>query len=956
MEKKELKSEYPYFILTNPELIIENISSSAINLGLTLDLLKKYVVKMDVLIRTENNHALNIYENYTNFEEESENVVWVFPDIIYPKDNNKQNKEENIEDLIKKSTKKEFKMQINTIMLNNNLAFLFKLTEINLKFNKDKLNTKVFIPKCDKNLIMFDLLNLNYIRTFLVNKKSGFRNLRNREENNNEEIIKTGKKFENKKIKIRKQSISIEEGKESDDLEKNKNINLLTNEKIMELQGNNYSEIKEFIFSLPIYGRDIALERFRPNGEKYSASKITESLIKIHINNFCKSLDGIAHLALKKNTRVSKNISINSNSNPLESPNSSNTNNNLFHSTHSSSLELNENNFDFEKKEINKGLTSDSSSLLSNYFKTNSISNIRLIIGFMVIETLLFLLIEFIITYSQINKLKNKIYSLYNSYKILNYMLYTKYYITEGVIGNTLNLKYFPVNANRGLSFFLKNIQYELAQTREEFTETYDTFSLNELCEEYKNYMKNTTINIFTLSLNHTEIIPILFNTAMTRITSGINNLVSDTSLLIMNNRDSYELMHNLINEYYKNWGNIITILYNDAIKATNLKLALMAIIFTYFFISIIIIILFLKLLSQFYLDREKPINLFLTIKKEVFENLKNSAENFSNKLLNKFFGNEESEEDSQRGYQTYNQPNDINIIKFKAANENNYSIKKAFYFAFVIIIIVTFILIYIIYFIAKYYSFSVKMNSINHFIIIFDKTNAAQNDYILSFDIFKSYLFNKSIPILNNKETKNEFISNFLKLSEKYEDSIKINSKSSSFLSKKYLQKYGQYLNGDFKELLDEEFVEKHSNLIETSKNGLNPSQTRFFEIIRYYTINYCIYSKSSDYEKEDMSDILKEQEFKIYEINVLIELIMKIWYKNIIKMMIGFFDEYLNNSNINYIIAFICSIVVSILYYFIIWRIFQQRLNSLLKGSYDLINLIPQEIKELIIEKLNE
>ena len=31
--------------------------------------------------------------------------------------------------------------------------------------------------------------------------------------------------------------------------------------------------------------------------------------------------------------------------------------------------------------------------------------------------------------------------------------------------------------------------------------------------------------------------------------------------------------------------------------------------------------------------DREKPINLFLTIKKKVFEDLKSSSENFSNKL-----------------------------------------------------------------------------------------------------------------------------------------------------------------------------------------------------------------------------------------------------------------------------------------------------------------------------------
>ena len=41
--------------------------------------------------------------------------------------------------------------------------------------------------------------------------------------------------------------------------------------------------------------------------------------------------------------------------------------------------------------------------------------------------------------------------------------------------------------------------------------------------------------------------------------------------------------------------------------------------------------------------DREKPINLFLTIKNKVFEDLKNSSENFSNTLLNKFFGVDEN-------------------------------------------------------------------------------------------------------------------------------------------------------------------------------------------------------------------------------------------------------------------------------------------------------------------------
>ena len=59
----------------------------------------------------------------------------------------------------------------------------------------------------------------------------------------------------------------------------------------MELHALKYSEIWNFIFSLPIYGLDVTLERFRPNGDKYSSSKITESLIKIKLSQFYQRMD-----------------------------------------------------------------------------------------------------------------------------------------------------------------------------------------------------------------------------------------------------------------------------------------------------------------------------------------------------------------------------------------------------------------------------------------------------------------------------------------------------------------------------------------------------------------------------------------------------------------------------------------------------------------------------------------
>ena len=83
--------------------------------------------------------------------------------------------------------------------------------------------------------------------------------------------------------------------------------------------------------------------------------------------------------------------------------------------------------------------------------------------------------------------------------------------------------------------------------------------------------------------------------------------------------------------------------------------------------------------------DREKPINLFLSIKKKVFEDLKTSSENFSNKLLNKFCGTEESEEESQQYYKSNVKSDDINAAKFKALNEYKATKNKkgSFFFIF---------------------------------------------------------------------------------------------------------------------------------------------------------------------------------------------------------------------------------------------------------------------------------
>ena len=412
--------------------------------------------------------------------------------------------------------------------------------------------------------------------------------------------------------------------------------------------------------------------------------------------------------------------------------------------------------------------------------------------------------------------------------------------------------------------------------------------------------------------------------------------------------------MYNLLNEYYIKWENVTKILFDDSVSSTNLKLKLMLIILEYFLFSIIIIFIFFKLLSKFSLEREKPINLFLTLKRVVFENLKNCSENFSNQILNKFFGNEDNEEESQQEYQGNIQPNDINIAKFKAANEFNSSIIRAFSFINFIIIIVVFILLNLFYLIFSYFDFRYRMENIFQFISLYDKTNYAQSDFILSINIFKSFLYNGNIPILNSENSEKIFFENFLNLTDKFENSIIYISKTKSFLSGIYLKKYEKYLYGDISELLDQEYYEKNKEKVHAySKYGLKPLETRVFEEIRYLTMKYC---KLKTRMYNGISILFAEIEFKLAEIVMIIQHIIRNWYDGDLMLMLNSFYEYLNYIKFVYLFIFICLIIFEILYYSIIWKTYEEKLNILLKGSVDLIKLIPQEIKNIIIEKLNE
>jgi hypothetical protein len=442
------------------------------------------------------------------------------------------------------------------------------------------------------------------------------------------------------------------------------------------------------------------------------------------------------------------------------------------------------------------------------------------------------------------------------------------------------------------------------------------------------------------------------FSTAMNRIPTCVfyvSTVTDSRSIMNMNDRNSYELMKNLLNSYFNSWGKATEYLVENVKEhcsksVSSIVIFILSIILTFGFL-----LLFWRIMAIFIEDREKPINLFLTIKKTIFEDLKNSSEGFSNKLLNKFFGNEDNDEESQQDYQANIKANDINIIKFKARNDYKTSVNKDKTHLLNYLKLVVFFIIFEAYMIFKFYYSLVNIENISKFVNVYNVTQNCQTSTLSNVDVVKSYLFNKSIYLYEDPDSTKIFLNTYKSISDKFEEMIIETSRTDSFLSGDYKKKFSSYINDNFNEIISNPKEEDS----EYYKEGLKKNIMRQYDIMRYISLRR-INIANADEENETPHLLLNETQWE--ELNHLVENIIRPWFLGIVNTLNKEFKKYYDEAQLVHIAVYISLLVVIVLLYCIVWRSYEESLKVLLKISFDLINLIPEEIKYLIVTKLNE
>ena len=947
-ESRDVKSMYAYYLLTKPDFTLENISSSAIHLGLSLDLLKKYVIRLNVLIRTNNDDTLNLYEKYKEYKDEPKKIIWIDPSFIYPKDDMMKVKDIPIQDLIKKSIKIHLLLQIIELTDHNNeiIGFAFKIFENKKVKNKKSNELEQLIPKT-KNQILFDLLTLNYIRTLTVKEKSGFRNLRENDNDlENENNLILSKTSNNRKKKT--QDSNIFDGYSEDEKEQI----VITKDKIFELQSKDSNGIKSFINLLPFYGSDISLIKHRPNKELYPTGKAQEPQIKIDMSKYVK----LVETKLKENPKLFKMIK------NMQKEQKTNNEESIPIKQNFLSDEIKQNETkNINVEDINRDFSGNANVSLINVINISSIRLVKIVDFFIYFFVIGLTTVHFILIYDFFQK-SSKRYKYFNySYQLLNDIVYIKYYVSEGIYLSITNYSFLKeINETTYLFRIKKRISGladDLAGILYEFNNP-----IIKLPENYTKYISNANLTIKTNNeMSKTEQQP--YSSAVNKLKAAIFFVCnSDGNEFNLENNFAYELMTNLMDSYYLLFERIIIIMIDFLKERSRDIITTNLIVFIISFaISIIYLILFYKMMVKLEKDREKPLNLFLTIKNKIFEDLKNSSENFSNKLLNKLFRADENEEESQHNFSKINiKPNDINIAKFKALNEYKSLNKKENSFISYFIQLAIFYGIVNIIILLEYIGSVPLYDYIHNYIDIYNSTYISEIYLVTRVNIIKQYFYNSSMTNYGFQEdaTIYNFLYAFLFISQEMVPTIKETSKTHSFLDGEYKNFFRKYYFTNYTDLINEQVIgvnttDLYANLSAYFKYGYTSVNYRMFEILKYLSIKYFM-NPQRNLDNNNISQLINHPMW--LELHKLLMGIVRQWYQKMDDLLTFYYNDFMDSRLSFYIILFIVLIVIISLYYWIAWKKYEGEFIDSIQKSFDLINLIPEEIKNIIINKLNE
>ena len=508
---KDAKINYCYYICTRPDFTIDSISSSSINLGFTLEILKKYVINMRELIINIKGEIIDFKENLKDFIEPKE-VYFLGVDKFIKKKNKTIKKIYVDED--KKFSETELnklfkiKMLLNIIEIkfrdNEPLGYCFVLNEekslIDEKKNDEKINmiNKNQFIHYDNNLLLYDVMKFNYVRTNIKELEeeadeevsgSVELNQENKEINNsvnNSLKSPNGKKkgdsfssnkssIKTKKTKKRKNSNSYtsssSSSESSDENGEKKKKNPLTKEAILALKYKDSETIRSFILNLPFYGNDVNLTRKSPNGSDFRVGFGFEPLIKISVASHISRIDKIYAVDKKNMNKMKQKMFAKRHTleNSLFSENviEENMEEEKQNEEQKEEEQAKENENDKQNNVLDSTIGLNSNSHLKNIFSKKSFFFLQIYSAIYFIILICLYIFEFISTYNKFITLKKNVNYSKTEFEILTSLMYVKYFLTEAVLAQNESYRIYDKRYNNDHKKYIEDMLVELRKYHE---------------------------------------------------------------------------------------------------------------------------------------------------------------------------------------------------------------------------------------------------------------------------------------------------------------------------------------------------------------------------------------------------------------------------------------------------------------------------------------------------------
>ena len=529
----------------------------------------------------------------------------------------------------------------------------------------------------------------------------------------------------------------------------------------------------------------------------------------------------------------------------------------------------------------------------------------------------------------------------------------TKYFITEIVLAQNSSYIIYDERYNGSHYDYIIAMLNELKTYREIIYSNLGEFSEPEkIDKDFAEYTKSKNLLTSVLIAGNPQIKPVPFWSAMNQIPTSIFSIVkveNEISEINLNNRNVYDLMMNLINDYFIGWRNITKKVIDSTNKESKINIQLILLFAFSFIFCFVYIIIYYKFLVIFIKERTRPIDLILTIKKKRFEDMKTICENYMNTLMNKFLGdevnngNEENELDKESNVIGVDD-NDIMISKFQKENEYNQGVFKSKQFLFIFFGSILTMIIFEIYFIIKFSTTNEYFEKIRLCIQVSNVTRNSEVDVIMSYNVIKAYFMNASLPLLSNYDSEFIMRERVKNITDAVEDWTKFTFLYMKYIGTNYMDKFINLFFKNITSINDGGYNDE--DFFGSMKYGFRSLISRYLSLMKTGALMHL--------NGVNKTDVMNNEE--LGENGLKIVYVIRPWFKilndELQQTLFDIFDRMISLC----IGMFIGFIIFSVITYVLLWKNVEFKLEKYLINSIELISLIPEKIKIDLYNKINE